>query len=35
MENFAEYVEKIPAIISKHDGSCAAQGQISAVLEGD
>ncbi|MFT7471479.1 MAG: hypothetical protein ACI8XU_001375 [Kiritimatiellia bacterium] len=35
MESFAEYVEKIPAVISKHDGSYAVQGQIPTVLEGD
>ena len=28
-------MEKIPAVISKHDGTYAAQGQISTVLEDD
>ena len=35
MESFTEYVKKIPAVISKHDGSYAVQGQIPTVLEGD
>ena len=35
MESFAEYVEKIPAVISNHGGKYAVQGQIPTVLEGD
>ena len=35
MESFAEYVEKIPAVISKHGGGYAVQGKIPTVLEGD
>ena len=35
MESLTEYVEKIPAVISKHDGTYAAQGQIPTVLEDD
>ena len=35
MESFAEYVEKIPAVISRHAGSYTVQGQIPTVLEGD
>lgn len=35
MQSFSEYVEKIPAVIARHAGSYAVQGQIPTVLEGD
>lgn len=35
METFAEYVRKIPAVITRHDGRYTVQGQIPTVLEGD
>ena len=35
IESFSECEEKIPAVISKHDGSYAAQGKIPTVLEVD
>ena len=34
-KTFSEYVEKIPAIISKYGGSYAVQGQVPTVVEGD
>ena len=35
MESFAEYVEKIPAVISNYGGKYAVQGQLPTILEGD
>jgi uncharacterized protein (DUF1330 family) len=35
MGSFAEYVEKIPAVINRHAGKYTVQGQIPTVLEGD
>ena len=35
IESFAEYVEKIPAVIARHAGKYTVQGQIPTVLEGD
>ena len=35
IEIFTEYEEKVPAVISKHDGSYAVQGKIPMVLEVD
>ncbi|MEX0962449.1 MAG: DUF1330 domain-containing protein [Pseudohongiellaceae bacterium] len=35
MASFTEYVERIPAVISKHGGHYTVQGQIPTVLEGE
>ncbi len=35
MGSFAEYVAKIPAVITRHAGNYTVQGQIPTTLEGD
>lgn len=35
MEKFAEYIDKIPAFISKHDGKYIVRGVVPTVMEGD
>ena len=35
LQSFREYIEKIPAFISKHAGRYIVQGKVPTVMEGD